>query len=164
MKENWKVAQINSRSIWEVSDQGHVKCNGKLYDYSNCKGYVRLNFGLLHRKIAELFVPNPDNKPCVDHIDGDKTNNSAKNLRWVTHYENIHNPNTFYKISKSLMGHKIPEQEKLKHGRKGERHPRFKTKQMYKDGEYLTVNITDIQKYLDDGWIFKGRPWSKNHI
>jgi hypothetical protein len=49
----------------------------------------------IHRLIAELFVENPDNKPIIDHIDGDKTNNNAKNLRWVTNSENIRNENTY---------------------------------------------------------------------
>ena len=42
-----------------------------------------------HRIIADLFVDNPEGNPCVDHIDGDRSNNAPSNLRWVTNGENL---------------------------------------------------------------------------
>lgn len=48
----------------------------------------------VHRIVAEAFIPNPQHKPCVDHIDCNTFNNSADNLRWVTHKENMNNPIT----------------------------------------------------------------------
>lgn len=43
---------------------------------------------LMHRLVAKAFIPNPDNKRCVNHIDGDKSNNLLDNLEWVSYQEN----------------------------------------------------------------------------
>lgn len=43
---------------------------------------------LIHRLLAEHFIPNPENKPCIDHINGIRDDNRLENLRWCTHLEN----------------------------------------------------------------------------
>lgn len=49
----------------------------------------KLKWKTIHRLVANAFIPNSNNKPCVNHIDGNKQNNYVDNLEWVTHSENV---------------------------------------------------------------------------
>ena len=65
--------------------------------HKNNFGYLRVDLGgqrnkktcQLHRLIAETLIPNPNNLECVDHIDGNKSNNHPSNLQWITRGGNV---------------------------------------------------------------------------
>ena len=133
MKEEWKIYKETTHKRWghrvyEVSNLGRVKVNGKiikpgLHNHGKFNYYAIGCFDI-HRAVAELYVPNPENKPCVDHINTDPLDNRACNLRWVTHKENSNNPLTKQHASEAQKGRTISEEAKLKlsEARKGKHH------------------------------------------
>ena len=116
---------VNFNSFIQISKNGEIKSHGKIIKGEICKnGYKRIHVSnngvqykfLVHRLVAETFIPNPNNLPCVNHKDGNKLNNSVENLEWVSYSENqIH----AYKMGlKSADGvkngqHKLTEKDVL---------------------------------------------------
>ena len=69
---------------------------------------------LVHRLIAQTFIPNPENKPYINHIDGDKTNNSVSNLEWCTQKKNVHHAmKTGLKNDRKVNDEKLSEIRRL---------------------------------------------------
>ena len=80
----------NGKSFTSNGKLKYIKQSLKTNGYFQVKLFkdgVR-KYYIVHRLVAKTFVPNPDNKPEVNHIDGNKQNNHASNLEWVTSREN----------------------------------------------------------------------------
>ena len=106
MTETWKPID-GTDGLYEVSNTGKVRS----LNYGNSgitqelrlttervTGYVKVRIKyignvqrlcLVHRLVANAFIPNPDGLPCINHKDEDKTNNNVSNLEWCTHKYNI---------------------------------------------------------------------------
>lgn len=127
MGEIWKsVAGFDGK--YEVSNCGRVRSidhevkslggwrtvKGRVLKQRVEHGYCRVQLSIdksshphkqVHRLVAEAFVPNPENKPEVNHIDGCKTNNCSDNLEWVTSSEN-----SIHALENGLQSHKSDEE------------------------------------------------------
>lgn len=103
--EEWRPVK-DYEGLYEVSNTGKVRnavTKRELVAKLDKYGYRHLGLRALgrkrkwitvHRLVAVAFIPNPDNKESIDHINTVKTDNRVENLRWVTNMENIHNPIT----------------------------------------------------------------------
>ena len=117
----------NYEGLYSIDKMGNVysHISGKiLRPHANHRGYLMVDLwkngnvkkGIIHRLVAQTYIPNPDNLPEIDHIDTNRQNNNVSNLRWCTRKENNNNPITRARISQKLTGTKrTPEQrERMK--------------------------------------------------
>ena len=113
MQEIWKDIP-NYENLYQISNLGRVRSlhnryKGKQYLKAcpNSKGYLLVSLCKnhtqrafnIHRLVAEAFIPNPNNLPCINHIDENKLNNAVSNLEWCSYqYNNVYG----HRIEKSV--------------------------------------------------------------
>lgn len=162
-KEIWKDI-LGYEGLYQVSNYGRIKALERYVKHSEnamrlrkelilvpvnrgdgyyvvslCNGSSRSR--IIHRLVAQAFIPNPENKPQVNHKDGDKSNNSLDNLEWVTVSENI--------LHSFRIGIRTANKPSL--GKFGSSHVRSKAVlQFTKDGKFIKKHgaIVEASKEL----------------
>lgn len=157
MKEVWKPI-VGYEGIYEVSSLGNIRkilINGQfksLKTTPNNWGYYTIGLRKdgkvkqyrISRLVAEAFIPNPESKPYVDHIDTDKANNKADNLRWVTPSENSNNDLSRLHMLESWQNEERRLNQRLMN--LGDKHPRARAVcQLDENGNILQTFVTSVE-------------------
>lgn len=166
MKEKWKIIYKNNiKTVYEISNMGRVRnilTGHILSPGTNRGGYRYVNLYIngkgyncrIHRLVAEAFIPNPENKPIVNHIRGKNKGDSADNLEWVTSSENNYHAYAT-KLKEKLIGERV-------HTSKLTEKTVYEICELLEDGELTVRQIADktyTTRSLVEGILYRGH-WS----
>ena len=158
-----KFKKIKDYPNYLISDQGRVySCKRKkfLKPANNGRGYfivdlskngIRKNL-TIHRLVALAFIPNPENKRTINHIDGIKTNNHADNLEWCSQKENVHH----------AVNAGLKDDRGSKHGMaKLTEDQVLEIRRLYKTGNYIYKDLGEMfgVHYTLIGYIVNRKIW-----
>lgn len=125
-------------------------------------GYRKFGFKnkryYIHRIVAETFIPNPDNKPYIDHIDRNPSNNNVENLRWVTVSENNYNSRRNRPVGSQLkdfdtkseyQNNKYKTDEEYRNNIKAKLNERYKNDPIFREQQKSRYkNNPDYRKHM----------------
>ena len=149
--EEWRDIE-QAKGAYMISNYGRVKgleryCKNRFSSFKtrnrirrlgyNKKGYPMISLsvddkrvfvGAIHRLVANAFIPNPERKPQIDHINTNRLDNRVCNLRWATNKENAYNPITHEKVhringQKGVRHHTDEAKKKIGDAKRGEHNP-----------------------------------------
>lgn len=187
-----RQVDIKNFEDYQITDDGRVwskQSNKWLKPFLSDSGYFCVNLykgGILkqrklHHLIGEAFIPNPDNKPYIDHINTIRTDNRIENLHWVTQKENCSNPQSVINRIESHKG-QIPWIKGKHHTEETLERKSNKVYQYTLDGKLVNVwkstaecgrngfssgNVSQCcnNRYMREGNnIFKGYIWKYNNV
>lgn len=168
MEEIWKDIE-ELEGYYQISNFGNTKRKSRKANnpqvlpeksarqQNNGKGYMQLYVSInrarkmlyIHRLVAKYFIENPKNKPFVNHIDSDRSNNHCTNLEWCTHDENMSHASKFGNLQKgeTAWACKLSEQKVLALRRLFRMNPKFHKSNVAKK---LGVADSTIHKIINN--------------
>lgn len=138
-----KKAHVNKKNNYYIVDL-----------WENNVSYKRA----IHRLLGETFIPNPDNKPTIDHIDGNRHNNSLDNLRWATYSEQNSRFNTNGVRSEKIIVTRYDEIRNKRGGGHldwGNVIEKKEFESITEVAKYFDLTISNISQLLKNGTIGK---------
>jgi hypothetical protein len=146
----WSYPRRHQRKGKFLEERG----NGNGYSYANLQKEGNRKYVGVHRLVAVAFIPNPLNKPCVNHIDTNRKNNNVSNLEWCTQSENCkHTKNighSTYGIKNPMS--KLTEKQVLEIRGKYVRYSKWRSNSAVLSKEYKVCPATIVNIALRHRW------------